>query len=141
MRRIHERIKCRRQNFAHQLSRALVGRYGAIFFEKLNIKGMVRNHCLAKSIADAAWQQLIHLTTYKAESAGRRCGVVDPRGTSQRCSGCGATVCKDLSRRLHECVCGLRLDRDHNAALNILALGLQSVGRESYRSRALQGAE
>jgi putative transposase len=127
-RRIHERIKFRRNNFAHQLSHALVSLYGAIFFEKLNVRGMVKNHCLALSIQDAAWNQLIQYTTYKAECAGREVRTVDPRGTSQRCSACGAVVIKDLSQRIHDCSCGLRLDRDHNAALNILALGLQSIG-------------
>ena len=126
-RRIHERIANRRRNFAHQLSHALVSMFGLIAFESLNIKGMVKNHCLAKSISDAAWNQLIQCTTYKAEYAGREVRMVDPRGTSQRCSACGAIVVKDLSQRIHECSCGLRLDRDHNAALNILALGLQSV--------------
>src|SRR5215210_530525 len=65
--RIHERIKFRRNNFAHQLSHALVSVYGTIFFERLNIKGMVKNHSLALSISDAAWNQLIQFTTYKAE--------------------------------------------------------------------------
>ncbi len=53
--------------------------------------------------------------------------TVDPRGTSQRCFACGVIVLKDLSQRIHECSCGLRLDRDHNAAINILSLGLQTV--------------
>jgi len=126
--RIHERIKFRRNNFAHQLSHALVTLYGAIFFEKLNIQGMVRNHCLALSISDASWNQLIQCTTYKAADAGREVRTVDPRGTSQSCSACGAVVLKDLSQRIHDCSCGITLDRDHNAALNILALGLQCVG-------------
>jgi putative transposase len=127
-RRIHERIKSRRSNFAHQLSHALVSLYGAIFFEKLNIKGMVRNHSLALSISDAAWNQLIQFTSYKAENAGRLCEQVDPRGTSQECSACGVIVVKDLSQRVHSCLCGLTLDRDVNAARNILARGLASVG-------------
>lgn len=127
-RRVHERIRFRRNNFAHQLSRALVSNYGAIFFERLNIKGMLRNHVLAKSISDAAWNQLVQFTTYKAENAGRLCEQVDPRGTSQQCSACGEMVEKDLSQRIHDCSCGSRLDRDHNAALNILSLGLQTAG-------------
>ena len=127
-RRIHERIANRRRDFAHQLSHALVSLYGAIFFEKLTIQGMVKNHCLAKSISDAAWNQLVNFTRYKAANAGAVCSQVDPRGTSQRCAGCGAVVLKDLSQRIHNCSCGLRLDRDHNAALNILALGLHCVG-------------
>jgi putative transposase len=127
-RRIHERIANRRRNFAHQLSHVLVSMFGLIVFEDLNIKGMVRNHCLAKSIQDAAWNQLIQYTAYKAECAGREVRTVDPCGTSQGCSACGAIVVKDLSQRIHDCSCGLRLDRDHNAALNILSLGLQTVG-------------
>jgi putative transposase len=127
-RRIHERITNRRRNFAHQLSHTLVSTFGLIVFEDLNIKGMVRNHCLSKSISDAAWNQLIQYTSYKAESASREVRTVAPRGTSQRCSACGAIVLKDLSQRIHSCSCGLTLDRDVNAARNILALGLQSVG-------------
>lgn len=126
--RIHERIASRRRNFAHQRSRELVNEYGSIFFEDLNIKGMVRNHHLAKSINDAAWHQLIQFTTYKAENAGRQCGGVDPRGTSQMCSGCGAVVVKDLSERVHDCGCGLRIYRDWNAAINILSRGLATHG-------------
>jgi len=102
--------------------------YGTIFFEKLNIKGMVKNHSLALSISDAAWNQLIQFTQYKAEDAGVVCRQVDPRGTSQECSGCGAIVVKDLSQRVHSCLCGLTLDRDVNAARNILSRGLARVG-------------
>jgi len=65
-RRIHERIANRRRNFAHQLSHALVSMYGVIAFEDLNIRGMVKNHCLAKSISDASWNQLVQFTTYRA---------------------------------------------------------------------------
>ncbi len=135
--RIHERIANRRRNFAHQLSHALVSMFGLIAFEDLNIKGMVKNHCLAKSVSDAAWNQLVQFTTYKAEEAGRRVVLVDPRGTSQRCSDCGAIVIKDLSERVHDCACGLVLDRDHNAAINILGLGLQAVGLNTQRSLGL----
>ena len=127
-RRIHERIKFRRNNFAHQISHALVSMFGIIAFEDLNIKGMVKNHCLAKSIQDAAWNQLVQFTAYKAEYAGRRSVQVDPRLTSQTCSACGLVSKKTLSERVHDCSCGLRLDRDHNAAINILGLGLQTVG-------------
>ena len=130
-RRIHERIANRRRNFAHQLSHALVSLFGVIAFEDLNIKGMVKNHCLAKSISDASWNQLVQFTTYKAESAGRRSVQIDPRNTSKLCSACGLIVEKDLSVRVHHCSCGLVLDRDHNAAINILRLGLQTLGIEA----------
>ena len=126
--RIHERIRFRRNNFAHQLSYALVSRFGIIVFEDLNIKGMVKNHCLAKSISDAAWNQLTRFTAYKAENAGRHSVQVDPRNTSKLCSVCGQIVDKSLAERAHHCPCGVTLDRDHNAAINILRLGLQTLG-------------
>jgi putative transposase len=129
IRRIHERIANRRSNFAHKRSRELVNRFGVIAFEDLNTQAMRKNHCLAKSIADAAWNQLVRYTVRKAEEAGRRVVLVDPRNTSKRCSRCGQMVPKDLSVRVHSCpVCGLVMDRDENAALNILALGLQCLG-------------
>jgi putative transposase len=126
---IHQRIANRRKDFAHQLSREWVDRFGRIVFEKLAEKNMLRNHCLAKSISDAAWNQLIAYATYKAENAGRVVVVVDPRNTSRQCSCCGTLVEKSLSVRVHACpVCGLSMDRDQNAAINILGLGLQSLG-------------
>ncbi len=127
--RIYERIANRRKNFAHQVSRSLVNRFRIIVFENLSISQMLKNHCLAKSIADAAWGQLAIYTRYKAEDAGSLYIEVDPRGTSQRCSKCGATVKKSLAVRVHKCpFCGLEIDRDLNAALNIKAVGLHSVG-------------
>lgn len=133
-RRIHERIANRRRNFAHQLSHALVSMFGIIVFEDLNVRGMVRNHCLAKSISDAAWNQLVQFTNYKAANAGRRCVQVDPRYTSQTCSACGLVVKKSLSERVHDCSCGLQLDRDHNAAINILCRGLATLGMEAQEA-------
>lgn len=133
--RIHERIANRRRDFAHQHSRTLVNRFGIIAFEDLNVQGMLEGRSgaapqrLAKSIADAAWKQFVQYTMSKAAEAGRRVVLVDPRNTSQRCSRCGQLVQKDVSVRVHSCpVCGLVLDRDENAAINILRLGLQSLG-------------
>jgi putative transposase len=89
---------------------------------------MLQNHCLAKSISDAAWNQFAQYTQYKAENAGRACVLVDPRNTSKMCSGCDTLVEKSLAVRVHDCpVCGLIIDRDENAAINILALGLESL--------------
>jgi putative transposase len=106
-----------------------VSTFGILVFEDLSITRMIKHHCLAKSIADAAWNHLITDTRYKAEEAGRVCLQIDPRGTSQRCSRCKTTVKKDLSVRVHTCpVCGLQIDRDLNAAINILAVGLHSLG-------------
>ena len=127
--RIHERIANRRLDFAHQTSRRLVNQYGTIVVEDLNIKNMQKNHCLAKSIADVAWNQFITITENKAEEAGSRVIRVNPRNTSQQCSGCGMIVKKTLSDRVHTCPhCGLTMDRDQNAAINIMRLGLQSLG-------------
>ena len=126
---IHERVANRRRDFAHKLSRKLINEYQLIAFEDLNTNGMLKNHSLAKSIADVAWSQLIQFTQNKAEEAGRTVVLVDPRHTSQLCSGCGAVVHKDLSVRVHECpYCGLVMDRDQNAALNILSRGLAGIG-------------
>ncbi|MDR9817050.1 MAG: RNA-guided endonuclease TnpB family protein [Candidatus Methanoculleus thermohydrogenotrophicum] len=101
----------------------------AIVFEDLNIKNMQKNHCLAKSIADVAWNLFITITENKAEEAGSRAILVNPRNTSQMCSRCGMIVKKTLSDRVHTCPhCGLMMDRDQNAAINIMRLGLQSLG-------------
>jgi putative transposase len=127
--RIHERISNRRNDFAHQASRKLVNRFGIIAVEDLNVNRMVHNHCLAKSISDAAWTQFTQCLSYKAEYAGRKVVFVNPAYTSQDCSACGHRVPKNLSDRIHRCpCCGLVMDRDENAANNILALGLQSLG-------------
>jgi putative transposase len=126
---IHARIANRRKDFAHKVSRYLVNTFGLIAFEDLNARGMMQNHCLAKSTGDGAWNQLVQYTTYKAASAGTVVVMVDPRYTSQDCSGCGVRVQKGLRERVHRCgTCGLELDRDVNAALNILARGLSGVG-------------
>lgn len=126
---IHARIANRRQDFAHKLSRYLADTFQVMVFEDLNTQGMVKNRHLAKSIGDAAWNQTIQYTTYKAEEAGRVCLKVNPAYTSQDCSGCGDRVKKSLSQRVHTCPkCGLEIDRDLNAAFNILARGLASLG-------------
>ena len=125
---VHERIAHRRADFAHQQARTIVNAYGVIAVENLSITQMVHNHCLAKSIHDAAWRQFIVALTYKAACAGRLVVTVNPAYTSQDCSRCGHRQRKELSERVHRCsCCDLVLDRDHNAALNILAVGLHSL--------------
>jgi len=119
--KVHRKIRNQRNDFAHKTSRKLVDEYDRIVFEDLQIRNMVKNHHLAKSISDAGWSQLINFTKTKAEYAGKIVELVNPRNTSQNCSGCGNSVKKDLSMRIHSCpFCGLVLDRDHNAAINIL---------------------
>jgi len=126
---VYERIANRRKNFAHKISRRLVNKYQVIALEKLNIKQMQENGFkgIRKSIGDVAWNQFVQFMLYKAEEAGRVVVQVDPRNTSKRCSRCGQLVKKKLSDRVHSCSCSLVIDRDHNAAINILALGMQSL--------------
>jgi putative transposase len=127
--KLHCKIKNRRNDFLHNESKKLVRDYDVIVFEDLRIKNMVKNHHLAKSISDASWAKFIKYVSYKAESAGKKVIFVNPRNTSQICSGCGAIVKKSLSVRVHKCpYCGLKIDRDVNAAINILRLGTSPGG-------------
>jgi putative transposase len=133
-RRAHQRAADARRNFTHHVSKALIEKYDLIAFENLQIRNMVRGS-FAKSINDAAWGELIFQLKYKAESAGKWAIPVNPKGTSQRCSGCQEIVRKELSERTHNCpTCGLSLDRDHNAALNILRLGESLAGFSAERA-------
>ena len=130
VRKVHKRIAQRRENFVQQETRTIVDWYGAIYVERLNIDRMLKNHRLAKSIADAAWGMFLEILAYKAAEAGRRFKRVPPEGTTQRCSGpdCGMVVPKDLAMRIHSCPhCHLVLDRDVNAARSICALGRQCL--------------
>ena len=123
----------------HEISKRLVRENDVIVVEDLNIKGLLQKSSdfgtaatkgLHRNIGLASWGRLAFQLDYKAEEAGRQLVKVDPRHTSQMCSGCGVlpTVKKDLSVRQHRCPdCGLVLDRDHNAALNILRRGLDQI--------------
>jgi putative transposase len=119
---IHEQIANQRLDFWHKTTRSLVGIYDTIAIEDLNLSFMTRNGHLALSAHDAALGTFRQLLTYKAEEAGRQLVAVKPNGTSQACSVCGVVVRKNLSIRVHRCDCGLILDRDVNAARNILYL-------------------
>lgn len=137
--RVHERIGNKRKNFCHQLSRDMVDDYDHIVLEILTIKGMSESNRtgLNKSIRDAAWGMTRRFILSKAAEAGRECIQVHPHYTSQRCSGCNVLVPKDLGVRTHKCPhCGLVLDRDINAALNILALGMQGAGNQAPEAPA-----
>ncbi len=126
--RIHARIANRRSDFAHKESRKLVDAYQVIVFEDLAPMELGRSRGMRKSILDVAWTQFIQMTVAKAEAAGRRVILVNPRNTTKRCSSCGELVPKTLRVRVHTCPhCGLVLDRDENAARNILQRGLLSL--------------
>ncbi len=119
--KVHKKIRNQRKDFAHKTSRMLVDNYDLIKFEDLQIKNMVQNHHLAKSISDAGWYQLMNLTEYKAAYAGKFVEFVNPAGTSQICI-CGFSVPKDLSVRIHRCLnCGLVMGRDQVSA-NIIEI-------------------
>lgn len=122
---IHYKIRNQRADFLHKLSRNLVNQYDLIAVEDLKVKNMLKNHHLSKSISDASWSKFFGYLVYKAEEAGRAIVKVDPKGTSQNCSHCGTKVAKGLNVRIHDCPhCVLKMNRDHNAALNILKIGL-----------------
>jgi putative transposase len=126
--RIHQRIGRIRENFHYNTAHNLVKKYDLIAVEDLNIKGLARTR-LSKSILDAAWGRFITILDAVAVKCGVRVVKVSPYGTSQNCSGCGVKVPKTLSIRLHEChKCGLEMDRDENAARNILDRALNEVG-------------
>src|SRR5262249_24582735 len=127
--RVHERIAWRRGDFAHQQSRRIVKACDLIAVEDLSVNRMLHNHCLAKSIADTACTQFADMLAHKAAWAGRKYIAVNPAYTSQDCCGCGHRQKLTLSDRVYRCpCCGLVLDRDLNAARNILRLAKDLLG-------------
>ncbi len=154
--KVHRKVANQRKDFLHKASRTLANSYGLIVFEELHPAHMSKRPKpkqdedgtyltngasikggLNKSIVDAGWNMFVDFCTYKAANAGRTVLQVNPKYTSQICSGCGTVKKKTLEERWHSCECGVELDRDHNAALNILALGWSVQG--NLRSPALQG--
>ncbi len=116
----HQTVRRQRQDFHHKTALALVRANDVIYHEDLQTANMLKNHHLAKSIADAGWSQFLSILSFKAVCAGRSVVAVDPAFTSQICSGCGILVAKGLSVRWHSCPeCGTSLRRDQNAARNI----------------------
>jgi putative transposase len=127
---LSERVANQRRDYAYKTARSIVNRYETIFVEDLKIQNMQGNRRLSKSVADAGWGLLRNALTYMARLSEGVTAFVDPRGTSQVCSGCGVRVEKGLGERMHRCpVCGLILDRDVNAVGSILKRGLE-IGRE-----------
>ena len=123
-----QRVSDKERDYLHRLTSEIARMYDFIAVEKLMTKNMLRNKHLAKSISEQTWGKFITLLDEKAESAGVKMVEVDPKGTSQECSKCGATVKKSLSVRVHRCSCGYEADRDLNAAINILHRGLTIAG-------------
>jgi putative transposase len=128
--RKHLRVSRQREEFVKSVALRLVKSNDLIAYENLNIKGMVKNRHLAKSITDAGWSVFRQWLEYFGDKYGKLTIAVSPHNTSQNCSSCGQKVEKSLSTRTHVCPhCGYTDCRDRNAALNILQKGLSSVGR------------
>ena len=143
----HRKIARQRKDFQHKASKQLVDRYQVIVFEDIKTcnltskpkpkqdekgaylpNGASAKGGLNKSILDAGWGTFVSICSIKAAWAGRTLIKVDPRFTSQVCSGCGQVRKKNLSERWHSCECGTELDRDVNAAINILERGRRQLG-------------
>jgi putative transposase len=124
----HLKISRQRKDHAVKLARCVVQSNDLIAYEDLRIKNMVKNHCFAKSINDASWYQFRVWLEYFGKVFEKITVAVNPQYTSQECSSCGEIVKKTLSTRTHVCKCGCLLDRDENAAKNILSRGLGTVG-------------
>ncbi len=130
----HGKVKNQRNDFLHKVANQYIAQYGVIFIEDLNIKGMVRNHHLSKSIADSSWGKFFELLSYKAEEAGREV-IRIPRfePSSKTCSECGA-INQELKLNDRQWVCqfcGVLHDRDYNAAKNIVRVG-QTLQEKTY---------
>ncbi|MDO9518079.1 MAG: RNA-guided endonuclease TnpB family protein [Methanosarcinaceae archaeon] len=118
---IHKKIKNVRNDYLHKQSTKLVIEWDLIVLEDLQIENMIKNHKLAKSIADVSWNKFASMMKYKAEWAGKEVVFVNPRNTSKTCSNCGYIQNMPLEKRIYDCPkCNLVLDRDYNAAINIL---------------------
>lgn len=126
--RVHLKISRQREEHAKKIARCVIQSNDLVAYEDLRIKNMVKNHCLAKSINDAGWYQFRKWLEYFGVKFGKITIAVNPRFTSQNCSSCGTLVKKSLSMRTHICICGCVLDRDWNAAINILNLALGTTG-------------
>jgi len=127
----HEKILNVRNDFLHQISSRYIKNYDVIAIEDLQIKNMIKNKHLSKSISDASWNKLRQFLTYKAENAGKLLITVNPHGTTQRCSNCKNKVKKNLGNRTHNCdKCGLIISRDYNSALEIKDITLNSIRQE-----------
>ncbi|MEH2131769.1 MAG: transposase [Nostoc sp.] len=127
--RKHLRVSRQRKEYCKRLAYSVIQSNDLVAYEDLNVKGLVRNRHLAKSISDAGWHTFRLWLEYFGHKYGKVTVAVPPHNTSQNCSSCGEKVKKSLSTRTHVCPhCGYVADRDLNASINILRLGLSTVG-------------
>jgi putative transposase len=124
----HLKISRQRKDHAIKLARCVITSNDVVVYEDLRVSNLVKNHCLAKSISDASWYQFRVFLEYFGKVFGRITIAVNPAYTSLECHNCGTIVKKSLSTRTHICKCGCEMDRDHNAAINILNRGIGTTG-------------
>ncbi|NEO50019.1 MAG: transposase, partial [Moorea sp. SIO4A3] len=131
----HKKVADTRKDFHFKTAKELLDNHDLVAHEKLNIKGLAKTR-LAKSILDAGWGQFLSILSVKAENAGLVTKAVNPRNTSQNCSNCGKKVAKKLQDRIHSCPhCGFTVDRDVNAAINVLNLAVgHPASSKAYRA-------
>ena len=131
--KIHNKIRNKRKDFINKLSTKIINNHDIICIEDLNIKGMLKNHKLAKSISDVSWSEFVRQLEYKANWYGRKIIKVPTfYPSSKTCSSCGnIKETLTLSERIYHCeCCGLEIDRDYNASINILRKGLEILKEE-----------
>lgn len=126
--RKHLSVSRQRKEYCKRLAYSVIQSNDLVAYEDLNVNGLVRNRHLAKSISDAGWSTFRQWLEYFGVKYGKVTVAVPPHYTSQACSSCAQMVKKSLSTRTHVCECGCEMDRDHNAAINILQRGLSTVG-------------
>ncbi|NCR67774.1 MAG: IS200/IS605 family element transposase accessory protein TnpB, partial [Microcystis aeruginosa LL11-07] len=132
--RLHLKVSRQRQDFVVKTAKALIQSNDLVVYEDLKVSNMVKNRKLAKSISDASWSMFTNWLDYFGQIHGKFVIAVNPQYTSQECSNCGSIVKKTLSVRTHICSCGCVLDRDENAAINILQRA-NTVGRTEIQAR------
>ncbi|MEG3935264.1 MULTISPECIES: transposase [unclassified Microcoleus] len=134
----HQKVARQRRDFHCKTAKRLLDKYDLIGFEDLNVKSLARTR-MAKSILDAGWSEFLSILVCKAESAGKLAIAVNPNGTTQNCSSCGTRIPKTIADRWHSChVCGLELDRDVNAAINVKNI---AVGRTVIKAQRASDAD
>jgi putative transposase len=131
LRKLHAHVKNQRYDFHHKTSRQIANAYSFVGMEDLNIKGMMKNHCLADAIAKQGWSQFRSMIEYKLASKGGKLLLVDRfYPSSKTCSNCGHKQDMPLDKRVYECgSCGMVMDRDANAAMNLKKLAVNEINR------------